>query len=155
MDTRQGVSLIEVMIVFAILSLLILPGVMVIREYSRGENDIGFRYEVLQKLEERIESALAMQFSDISEGVSSDVVIESSNGVKLDLKSANISSKKVFFECICEAMPVEFAIIKNVEMRQLQRVSLEKGMKKITVSAFWREGNEARKLFLTVYKANL
>lgn len=152
---NQGVSLIEVMIALTILSSLILPGFMFIIEYTRGGSEIGDRFEILSRVEERLEAALAMPFADIPEGITTDKVIESENGRKLDLKPITISKRKVSFECSVEVLPVTFSAIKDYSTRQLQKITVEKGLKKVIITAKWGKSNREKKIDLIAYKANL
>ena len=155
MTSRKGVSLIEVMIALTILSTLILPGFMFLLEYTRGGSDMGDRYEILNRIEERLEAVLAMPFNDIPEGTTTDVVITSENGRKLDLKPITIANKNVTFECDVETLSVDFAAMKDYSTRQLQRATVENGMKRVTITARWGKGRKAQNLQLMVYKANL
>jgi prepilin-type N-terminal cleavage/methylation domain-containing protein len=152
---RQGVSLIEVMIALTILSTLILPSFMFIIEYTKGGSEIGDRFEILSQIEQRLEIALSMPYSDIPEGKSSDTIIKSENGRSLDLKQINISNKKVSFECLVEVLPVTFSAIKDYSTRQLQKITIENGIKKITIIAKWGKGNRVRNIDLVAYKSNL
>lgn len=152
---RQGVSLIEVMIALTILSTLILPSFMFIIEYTKGGSEIGDRFEILSQIEQRLEIALSMPYSDIPEGKSSDTIIKSENGRSLDLKQINISNKKVSFECLVEVLPVTFSAIKDYSTRQLQKITVENGIKKITIIAKWGKGNRVRNIDLVAYKSNL
>lgn len=155
MTGRKGVSVIEVMIALTILSTLVLPGFMFIVEYTRGGSDMGDRFEVLNRIEEKLETVLAMPFNDIPEGKTTDVVITSANGRKLDLKPVTIANKNVTFECEAETLSVDFAAMKDYSTRQLQRATVENGMKRVTITARWGKGKREQNMFLMVYKANL
>ncbi len=152
---KKGVSLIEVMIALTMLSMLVLPAFMFIVEYTRGGSNIGDHYEVLNKVEERLEAALAMNFYDIPDGKSTNVVIESENGRKLDLKPIKIGANEVSFDFEAETLPVSFAAMKDAETRQLQKATLDDGMKKITITANWGKGKRKQNIQMIVYKANL
>ena len=152
---NKGVSLIEVMTALTILSTLILPSFMFLFEYAKGGSEIGDRFEVLNRIEERLESALAMPFNDIPEGLSKDITIESENGRKLDLKPLKIGNKQVSFECSVEIIPMTFEAMKDYKTHQLQKATIENGLKKITIIAKWGKGNYNQRVQLTVYKANL
>lgn len=153
--SRKAVSLIEVMIALAILSTLVLPSFMFIFEYSKGGSDLGDRYEVLNRAEERIEAALAIPFHLIPEGKTTKVVIEGENGRKLDLNPITLGNNTVEFECEVKTIPVDFTLMKNFSTRQLQKARLENGMKRITVTAQWGKGKRAQNVQLMAYKANL
>ena len=128
---------------------------MFLIEYAKGGSDIGDRFEILNRIEERLDMALAMPFKDIPDGLSKDIVIESDNGRKLDLKPINISNKQVFFECMAETIPMSFEAIKDYSTHQIQRAKVENGLKKITITAKWGKDNNSQKIQLMVYKANL
>ena len=152
---NQGISLIEVMTALTILSTLILPVFMFLIEYVKGGSDIGDRFEILNRIEERLDTALAIPFKDIPDGLSKDITIESENGRKLDLKPIKISNKLVYFECMAETIPMNFEAIKNYSTHQIQRAKIENGLKKITITAKWGKDNSSQKIQLMVYKANL
>ncbi len=152
---NRGISLIEVMTALTILSTLILPSFMFIIEYSKGGSDIGDRFEILNRIEERLEAALSMPFDDIPNGLTTDKVIESANGKKLDLKPISISNKQVSFECDVEVVPVSFEAIKDYTTHQLQRITVESGLKKITITAKWGKKKVNQSVQLTVFKANI
>ena len=128
---------------------------MFLIEYAKGGSDIGDRFEILNRIEERLDMALAMPFKDIPDGLSKDIIIESDNGRKLDLKPINISNKQVFFECMAETIPMSFEAIKDYSTHQIQRAKVENGLKKITITAKWGKDNNSQKIQLMVYKANL
>ncbi len=151
----KGVSLIEVMIALTILSTLILPGLMFILYYSKGGSTIGDKFEILNSLEEKIETVLAMPFDDIPIGLSTDVIIESGNGKKLDLKTTKIFKNNVRFECFAEILPVNFSAIEDYSTRQIQKATVEKGLKKITITAKWGKDKRDQIIQLIVYKANI
>ena len=152
---NQGISLVEVMTALTILSTLILPLFMFLIEYAKGGSDIGDRFEILNRIEERLETALAMPFDDIPEGLSKDITIESKKGRNLDLKPIKINNKQVSFECMVESIPMDFEAIKNYTTHQIQRAKIENGLKKITITAKWGKDNNSREIHLMVYKANL
>ena len=152
---NHGISLIEVMIALTILSTLILPIFMFLIEYTKGSSDIGDKFEVLNRVEEKLEAALSMPFDSIPQGLSKDITICSENGKQLDLKSIKINNKQVSFECSVETIPVNFEAMKNYSTHQLQKAKLENGLKKITITAQWGKNNNNQKIQLMVYKANL
>jgi hypothetical protein len=152
---NQGISLIEVMTALTILSTLILPSFMFLIEYAKGGSDIGDRFEILNRIEEKLETALAIPFKDIPDGLSKDIVIESENGRKLDLKPIKISNKQVSFECMVETIPMSFEAVKNYSTHQTQRAKIDNGLKKITITAKWGKDNNVKDIQLMVYKANL
>jgi len=152
---NQGISLIEVMTALTILSTLILPSFMFLIEYVKGGSDIGDRFEILNRIEEKLETVLAIPFKDIPEGLSKDIVIESENGRKLDLKPIRISNKQVSFECMVEVIPMSFEAIKDYSTHQIQRAKIDNGLKKITITAKWGKDNNVKDIQLMVYKANL
>ena len=96
-----------------------------------------------------------MNFYDIPDGKSTDVVIESENGRKLDLKPIKIGANEVSFDFEAETLPVSFAAMKDAETRQLQKATLDEGMKKITITANWGKGKRKQNIQMIVYKANL
>lgn len=155
MNKKAGISVIEIMIALTMLSMLALPAFMFIIEQTRGGANIGNSYEILSKVEERIEAVLAMDFYSIPDGKTTDTVITAANGRKLDLKPENIGGYKVGFEMESETLPVSFAAMKDAKTRQLQRASLEDGMKKVTITAKWGKGKKSQTIDLMVYKANL
>lgn len=153
MTSRRGMSVIEISLVLAILSLLSLPGVMVFTEYSRGGSDVSYRYEILKNIESRLENALAMSFEDIPTGMSSNIVIESANGIKLDLKPVIVCNKQIVFECESEVFPVDFGALKDYESRQLHKSRVDEGIKSIKISARWGVGEQSQKMELMAYKS--
>lgn len=152
---RKAVSLIEVMIALAILSTLALPSFMFIFEYTKGGSDLGDRYEALNRVEERIEAALAMPFNLIPEGKTTEGIIEGENGRKLDLNPITLGNNSVEFECEVKILPVDFTLMRNYSTRQLQKVKVENGMKRITITAKWGKGKKVQNVQLMAYKANL
>ena len=152
---NQGFSPIEVMIVLAILSTFFLPSVMYIIEFAKGGSRIKDNSIILGLVEERLEKVLAMPFNEIPEGKSSNIILESKNGNRVDLNSFILSNKKISFECFVEVVPVEFSAIKNYSFHHLQKVSLENGMKKITITAFIQNGDKMQNIHLMAYKANM
>ena len=148
----HAVSLVEIMPFMAILSILILPLLILFSEYSRGDSVLKENYEVLSAVEERIETVLAMSFSDLLVGERQDVLIESKNGIKLDLRPISIvNNKKVYFKCIVEEFPVSFSSIKNIKTDNHQRIILDKAMKKVTIIANWGK----KDIKLICFKSNL
>lgn len=156
-NLNQGISPIELMIVLTVVSTLFLPCMMYFTEWSKGSSKAKDKLLVLSLVEERLEKILAMPFKDIPEGKSSNITIESQNGKKVDLGSLIIatSNKKVSFECLVETVPVDFSAIKNYSLHNIQRVSVENGMKKITISAQILDGENKQTIQLMAYKANL
>ncbi len=156
-NLNQGISPIELMIVLTILSSLFLPCMMYFTEWAKDGSRIKDKMLALSLVEEKLEKLLAMPFNDIPEGKSTNITIESKNGNKVDLGSLIIatSNNKVTFECFVEIVPVDFSAIKNYSFHHLQRVSVEKGMKKITLTAQIVNGNNKQDVQLMAYKANL
>ena len=152
----HAVSLVEVMPIMAILSILILPLLILVTEYNRGDFSLKENYEVLASVEEKIETVLAMSFSDLIEGERQNVIIESKNGIKLDLRPVFINNKIVNFKCIVETFPVAFSPIKsNATNNNYKRINLENGMKKVTIIANWGKKDRMKTIELICYKSNL
>ena len=151
---KNGISLVEVLIAIAILSTMALPMGMFIVEYAKGSSQIGDYYQILNLVEQKMEIALTMPFNEIPQGKTADKLIKNLNGQNLDLRPAQVAKTLVNFEMNSATFPVEFAAVKYANTGQLQRVRVEKGMKKIEIIARW--GKKAtHNLNLIAYKANL
>ncbi len=152
---NQGTSPIVLMIVCAVLSTLFLPLAMYGIEKAKGSSQISNQYEILVFVEEQLDKILFMPFNDIPEGLSSNKVIASTTGHKLDLQSKTISNNIVSFECFVETLPVSFSAIKNYSLHNLQKALLQNGMKKITITAKWGKGDNKQNIQLVAFKANI
>ena len=151
----QGISLIEVMITLAIFSVLILPITMYLVEYEKGAFSVKEKFAILDSVEKKVESALTLPFNEIPEGKTSNVVIQTQSGEKLDLKSITILNRKVNYECFVEVLPVSFSAMTDSSTRDIKSVKMENALKKITITAIWGKGTEIQNIQLIAYKANL
>ncbi len=151
----HAVSLVEIMPIMAILSILILPLFILVTEFNSGNSTLKEDYEVLASVEAKIETVMAMPFSDLPEGESQNVLIESKNGIKLDLRPISIvNNKTVYFKCLVENFPVSFSSIKNKSTNNYKKVTIENGMKKVTVTANWGKKENLKTVKLICYKSN-
>ena len=75
-NRQAAVSLVEVLIALAILSTLALPMLMFLVEYSRGSSQLGDYYQILNIVEEKLDTALALNFVDIPTGETDGKLIE-------------------------------------------------------------------------------
>jgi prepilin-type N-terminal cleavage/methylation domain-containing protein len=151
---RSAVSLVEVMIAMAILSTLALPMGMFLVEQMRGSSQLGDYYQILNLLEEKLETALEMRFHDIPVGDIRDVLVESEGHRGLDLRPAEVARNIVSFRMSCELLPVSFAALKDAASSELQTFVAEDGMKRIEIFAEWGDKRKHR-LNLVAYRANL
>ncbi len=153
-DGQAAVSLVEVLIAMAILSMLALPMGMFLVEYNRGSSQVGDYYQILNLLEQRLEMALSVNFQDLPAGKHNDLIIEQEGKVLLDLRPATVSNAQVHFSINIETVSLDFAALKDSVSGQVQRAKVEEGMKKVEISATW--GDKARhSLNLIAYRANL
>lgn len=151
---RKAVSLIEVLIAMAMLSTLALPMGMFLHEYVRGSSQLGDYYQILNLVEQRLETAMEMPFNSIPEGQSTGILIENASGSDLDLRPVEVAKEVVKFRLSAETLPVEFAALKDAFSGQLQRARVEEGMKRLELVAEW--GDKGRhNIKLLAYKANL
>lgn len=150
----SGLSLVEVLIALTILSMLALPMFMFLVEYSRGSSQLGDYYQILNIVEEKLDTALALHFVEIPVGESTDRLIESETGRHLDLRPVQVAKEIVSFRMQTEIMPVEFAAMKDAVSGQLQRARVEDGMKRIEMIAEWGDAKK-HNISLIAYKANL
>lgn len=151
---QAAVSLVEVLIAMAILSMLALPMGMFLVEYNRGSSQVGDYYQVLNLLEQRLEMALSMNFHDLPAGRHQAIIFEQEGKVLLDLRPAIVSNTQVHFSMNIETVPVDFAALKDSVSGQVQRAKVEEGLKKIDISATWGE-KAKHNLNLMAYRANL
>jgi prepilin-type N-terminal cleavage/methylation domain-containing protein len=150
----RGVSLVEVMIALAILSMLALPGFMFLFEYVRDGSKIGDYYQILNALETRMEQVYALDFISLPVGETSDGEIKGANGQILDLRPSNITKNLVQFKMTVEVMPLSFSALEGSSSNRLQRARAEDLFKKVVLQAIW--GKDGRhKIELMAYKANL
>lgn len=138
----------------AILSTLALPMGMFLVEYSRGSSKLGDYYQTLNLVEQHLEMALSMNFSQIPEGEVSGTVITDDNGRQIDLRPVELSGKTITFRMKTELIPVEFAALRDPHTRELQRARVEEGMKRIEIIAEWGD-KDRQNISLISYKANL
>lgn len=150
----SGLSLVEVLIALTMLSTLALPMFMFLVEYSRGSSQLGDYYQILNIVEEKLDTALAMNFIEIPTGESTDRLIESETGRNLDLRPVQVAKEIISFRLQAEIMPVEFAAMKDSFSGQLQRARVEDGMKRIEIIAEWGD-RKKHNISLIAYKANL
>ena len=152
-NMSKGISLVEVLISIAMLSTLALPLGMFIVEYTRGSSDLGDRYQILNLVEAKLESALRLPFNSIPEATSTDKVI-TANHAKLDLRPAQVGKAFVKFSMNVTVLPVEFSSLKDAYTGQLQNARVENGLKKIIIKAMWCKRHKHSEQ-LVAYKANL
>lgn len=151
---RAAVSLVEVLIAMAILSMLALPMGMFLVEYNRGSSQIGDYYQVLNLLEQKLETALALRFNDIPPGSHTANLVNSDGKTILELVPAVVSNCKVNFTLDVEVISVDFVAMKDAFSGQVQRARAEDGMKRLEIKAEW--GQKAKhSLNLMAYKADL
>jgi len=151
---RAAISLVEIMIAMAILSTLALPMGMFLVEQMRGSSQLGDYYQILNLLEEKLETALEMRFHDIPVGEVHDRLIESEGARDLDLRPVEVARNLVRFRMNTEILPVSFSAMKDAVSGELQAVTLEDGMKRIEIVAEW--GDKGRhNLNLVAYRSNL
>jgi len=153
-NKRSAVSLVEIMIAMAILSTLALPMGMFLVEQMRGSSQLGDYYQILNLLEEKLETAIEMRFHDIPAGEVSDVLIESEGARDLDLRPAEVARNLVHFRMKTELLSVNLSAMKDAMSGELQSVVVEDGMKKIEIIAEWGEKGR-HNLNLTAYRSNL
>jgi prepilin-type N-terminal cleavage/methylation domain-containing protein len=151
---KRAVSLVEVMIAMAILSTLALPMGMFLIEQMRGSSQLGDYYQILNLLEEKLETALDMRFHDIPSGEVHDVLVESDGHRGLDLRPAEISHNLVSFRMRSELIQISCAALKDAATSELQSVIVDDAMKRIEIQAEWGDRRQHR-LNLVAYKANL
>ncbi len=149
-----GVSLVEVLISLAILSTLALPMFMFIVEYSRGSSQLGDYYQILNLVEEKLDTALALNFIEIPTGETANRLIESETGHHLDLRPVEVAREIVTFRMTVDINPIELAAMKDAVSGQLQRARVEDGMKRIELIAEWGD-QKKHNISLIAYKANL
>jgi hypothetical protein len=151
---RAAISLVEVMIAMAILSTLALPMGMFLVEQMRGSSQLGDYYQILNLLEEKLETALEIRFQDIPVGDIRDVLVESEGHRGLDLRPAEVARNIVSFRMRSELLPVNCAALKSATSSEIQSVNVEDGMKRIEIFAEWGEKRQ-HSLNLVAYRANL
>jgi prepilin-type N-terminal cleavage/methylation domain-containing protein len=151
---RAGVSLIEVMIAMAILSTLALPMGMFLVEQMRGSSQLGDYYQILNLLEEKLETVLDMRFQDIPVGDVKDVLVESQGSRGLDLRPAEVARNMVNFRMRCEMLPVNFSALKDAASNELESIVAEDSMKRVEIFAEWGDKRQ-HSLNLVAYRANL
>lgn len=151
---RKAVSLIEVLIAMAMLSTLALPMGMFLHEYVRGSSQLGDYYQILNLVEQRLETAMEMPFNSIPDGQSTGILIENDSGSDLDLRPVEVAKEVVKFRLSAETLPVEFAALKDAFSGQLQRARVEEGMKRLELVAEWGDKGK-HNIKLLAYKANL
>lgn len=151
---RKAVSLIEVLIAMAMLSTLALPMGMFLHEYVRGSSQLGDYYQILNLVEQRLETAMEMPFNSIPDGQSTGILIKNDSGSDLDLRPVEVAKEVVKFRLSAETLPVEFAALKDAFSGQLQRARVEEGMKRLEIVAEWGDKGK-HNIKLLAYKANL
>jgi len=154
MHRHGGITLLEVLIAFTILSTLLLPLGMFLIEYLRGSDSLGDYHQVMNILEEKMEVAFAQSYSRIPLGVSENCRLASDEKNALDLRPVEVGRSLVKFSLNVELVPVEFSAIVEPASGKVQRTRLEDGMKKLTLRGVW--GDKSRhSLDLVAYKADL
>lgn len=153
-NRQAAVSLVEVLIALAILSTLALPMLMFLVEYSRGSSQLGDYYQILNIVEEKLDTALAMDFAGIPTGETDGKLIKAENSRPLDLRPAQVGHEIVRFRIRAEMVTVEFSAMKDATSGQLQRARVEDGMKRIEITAEWGD-KKKHNISLIAYKANL
>jgi len=151
---RAAVSLVEVLIAMAILSMLALPMGMFLVEYNRGSSHVGDYYQVLNLLEQKLETALALRFHAIPSGKTVASLLDSDGKTILDMAPAIVSNSKVHFTLNVESVSVDFIAMKDSVSGQVQRARAEDGMKRLEIIAEWGQKIK-HSLNLIAYKANL
>jgi prepilin-type N-terminal cleavage/methylation domain-containing protein len=151
---QAAVSLVEVLIAMAILSTLALPMGMFLLEYNRGSSQLGDYYQILNTLEEKLETVLAMNYDDIPPGEKADVLVENEGRPLLDLRPAQIANNRVYFRLRAETVAVDFTAMKDSTSGQLQKVRVDNGMKKVEIFANWGDKKQ-HSLSLLAYRADL
>lgn len=151
---QAAVSLVEVLIALAILSTLALPLLMFLVEYSRGSSQLGDYYQILNIVEEKLDTALSLDFVEIPTGETLGGLVESPTGRHLDLRPVEVSHEIVTFRMKAEIVAVEFSAMKDSTSGQLQRARVEDGMRRIEMTAEWGK-KKKHSINLVSYKANL
>lgn len=153
MRTR-GISLVEVLIVLALLSSLLLPLGMYLAEYMRGSTSLGEFHQVLNIIEERMELALSYPYNDLPVGLVENRHIPHRSGPGIDLRSVTVGDNLVHLSLDVTVIPLDFSVVVNPAVGEVRRFSAENSMKKLFLKAVWGRNNE-HSLDLTAYKADL
>ncbi|MDD3146051.1 MAG: type II secretion system protein [Candidatus Riflebacteria bacterium] len=151
---QAAVSLVEVLVALAILSTLALPMLMFLVEYSRGSAQLGDYYQILNIVEEKLDTALSLDFTEVPDGETSGGMVESRTGRHLDLRPVEVAHEIVTFRMRIEVVAVDFSAMKDSTSGQLQRARVEDGMKRIELIAEWGK-KKKHSINLISYKANL
>jgi prepilin-type N-terminal cleavage/methylation domain-containing protein len=151
---QAAVSLVEVLVALAILSTLALPMLMFLVEYSRGSSQLGDYYQILNIVEEKLDTALSLDFTEVPDGETSGGTVDSRTGRHLDLRPVEVAHEIVTFRMRVEVVAVDFSAMKDSTSGQLQRARVEDGMKRIELTAEWGK-KKKHSINLISYKANL
>lgn len=151
---QAAVSLVEVLVALAILSTLALPMLMFLVEYSRGSAQLGDYYQILNIVEEKLDTALSLDFTEVPDGETSGGTVDSRTGRHLDLRPVEVAHEIVTFRMRVEVVAVDFSAMKDSTSGQLQRARVEDGMKRIELTAEWGK-KKKHSINLISYKANL
>lgn len=156
LNNRTAISLLEILIAFAIFSIVLLPITIFFIEYFRTAGDVSFLHQVTSLLEEKMEVALSLPYKNLPVGETKDCVVLSESSISankyLDLRPIQLASNLVTFRMIVEEIPLEASAIKNLETGELARFRFENCYKKVTIIASW---DKNKGLDLTGYKGDL
>ncbi|HOY66771.1 MAG TPA: prepilin-type N-terminal cleavage/methylation domain-containing protein [Candidatus Ozemobacteraceae bacterium] len=157
---RRAVTLLEVLIALTILSTVLLPVGMFMVEYLRGSSELGEYHQVMNILEEKMETALALPFDALPVGRSKNVRLghdadeTGKRSVTLDLRPVQVGVEEVGFELEVEPVPLEFSAVADPDTGRMERTRLEASYKRLILRAGW--GSRSRhNLDLVAYKADL
>lgn len=150
----QGVTLLEVLVGFTLLSTILLPIGMFLIEFLRGSSELGNSHQAISLVEEKMESALTQPFEALPLGVTENKRLVLNGKETIDLRPVELGPETVRLIMTVEALPVEFSAISDIASGKVERVRVDDGMKKITLRATW--GRKSEHFFdLIAYKANL
>ncbi len=151
---RQGITLLEVLVGFTLLTTVLLPIFMFLVEYLRGSTELGNSHQVISLVEEKMETALGQPFEALPIGLTENRRLVYDGRETIDLRPMELGPETVKFTMNVEAVPLEFSAIADGVSGRVEKVKVDDGFKKITVRAVW--GRKSEHFFdLTAFKANL
>jgi hypothetical protein len=149
-----GITLVEVLVALAVMSTLMLPIGMFMLEYLRGSSELGDSHQVMNLLEERLETALAQPYDTLPVGETSGKRLNWQDERGLDLRPVQVGHEQVHFFLTVEVVPVEFSAVADPRGGRMERARLEDGFKRLVLQARWGRKQEHR-LELLAFKADL
>lgn len=150
----KGIVLIEILVAFALLSVLALPMGMFLSEFSRGSGRTADRFRILGLVEEKLEAALSFNYDCLPVGDFSDTKLFDDNSRTIDLETVQVSSKRVNFKMSVKKLAADFKAIDEMPSGRLRRARLENAMKRVVIEGTWGE-KRSQKIKLLGYRANL